>query len=114
MKEMPIKLADIVENPERAMEITPQAIPSLLVKLAAIQSILTALLLDAPAKSKEHTFNPEPDTLLTAEQAAKLLSVTPRWLYRHWKQLPFSRRLSRKTLRFSEAGIRKWQQTKKV
>ena len=56
---------------------------------------------------------PEPDRLLDAEEAAPLLKVTPRWLYRHAKHLPFTRRLSRKVLRFSEAGLLKWRTAKK-
>jgi predicted DNA-binding transcriptional regulator AlpA len=49
-----------------------------------------------------------PDRLLTAEQAAALLNVAPRWCYRHAAELPFTRRIGRKTLRFSEAGLRRW------
>lgn len=45
------------------------------------------------------------DRMLTAQEAAPLLGVTPRWLYDHARQLPFARRLSRKCLRFSEAGL---------
>lgn len=48
------------------------------------------------------------DVLLSPNEAAELLGVTPRWLYRHYKQLPFSRKISRKVLRFSEAGLHRW------
>ncbi len=53
------------------------------------------------------------DTLLTPEQAAQLMGVTSRWLYRHAKQLPFCRKLSPKMLRFSEPGLRRWVAAKK-
>ena len=53
------------------------------------------------------------DRLLKPEEAARMLNVTPRWLYRHAKKLPFTRRLSRKALRFSEAGLLRWQNTRK-
>src|SRR5262249_19374634 len=46
--------------------------------------------------------------LLTPEQTAERMGVEVRWLYRHSKQLPFTRKLSRKVLQFSEAGLRKW------
>ncbi len=52
------------------------------------------------------TAQPEADRLLDVHEAATLLGVTPRWLYRRAKSLPFSKRLSRGVLRFSEAGIR--------
>lgn len=48
----------------------------------------------------------EPDRLLDIHEAATVLGVTPRWLYRRAKSLPFTRRLSRGVLRFSEAGIK--------
>ena len=53
------------------------------------------------------------DTLLTAKEAAALMGVSPRWLYRHAAKLPFTRRINRKNLRFSEAGLRRWLATKK-
>jgi excisionase family DNA binding protein len=49
-----------------------------------------------------------PDRLLTAVQAAAVLGVSKRWLYEHAGRLPFARRLSRRALRFSEAGLRRW------
>ena len=48
------------------------------------------------------------DRLLDVERAAALLDVRPRWLYDHAKTLPFARKLSGRTLRFSEAGLRRW------
>jgi predicted DNA-binding transcriptional regulator AlpA len=53
------------------------------------------------------------DALLTANEAAALMNVKPRWLYRHSARLPFTRRINRKTLRFSEPGIRRWLAAKK-
>ena len=50
----------------------------------------------------------EKDVLLTAEEAAKLIGVNRRWLYRHANKLPFTRRISRKNLCVSEAGLRRW------
>jgi predicted DNA-binding transcriptional regulator AlpA len=47
------------------------------------------------------------DRLLEAEQAAKLLSVSEDWLYRHAKKLPFARKLGPKMLRFSSIGIQR-------
>jgi predicted DNA-binding transcriptional regulator AlpA len=55
----------------------------------------------------------EKDTLLTPEQAAAIIGVDKAWLYRHSKQLPFARRLSRKKIRFNEAGLRRWLASRK-
>jgi hypothetical protein len=51
--------------------------------------------------------------LMTIDEAAAMLRLTPRWLYRHAKQLPFARKLSRKVLRFSRTGAAKWLATKR-
>ena len=54
------------------------------------------------------------DDLLTVGEAAAALRVSPRWLYRHAKTLPFTRKLSRKVLRFSRSGITRWLATKRL
>ena len=43
-----------------------------------------------------------------------MLSVSPDWLYRKARKLPFSRKLGPKMLRFSHLGIEKWIATKKI
>jgi predicted DNA-binding transcriptional regulator AlpA len=55
----------------------------------------------------------EKDRLLTPEEAAEILGQDVRWLYRHANKLSFTRRISRKNLRFSEAGLRRWITTKR-
>jgi predicted DNA-binding transcriptional regulator AlpA len=54
------------------------------------------------------------DRLLSAEEAAKTLSMSTDWLYRHAKKLPFTRKLGPKMLRFSYQGIVKWMATRKL
>jgi len=53
------------------------------------------------------------DRLLTAEDAAGVLSVSPDWLYRNAKTLPFARKIGGKMLRFSSQGMQKWLNTRK-
>jgi predicted DNA-binding transcriptional regulator AlpA len=55
----------------------------------------------------------ETDKLLTPAEAAAILGQTVRWIYRHAAKLPFTRRISKKNLRFSEAGLRRWIAAKK-
>ncbi len=54
------------------------------------------------------------DRLLDADEASKVLSVSPDWLYKHHKTLPFTRRLGPKMLRFSYQGIQKWLTSRKT
>ena len=55
----------------------------------------------------------EADHLLDANEAAKLLSISPDWLYRHAGRLPFTRKLGPKMLRFSYQGIQKYLASRK-
>ena len=58
-----------------------------------------------------------PEKLLTPAEAAALLGGDVEkqisWLYRHSKHLPFTRKLSRKCIRFSESGLKRWMATRK-
>ena len=54
------------------------------------------------------------DSLLDAEEAAITLAVSPDWLYRNAKRLPFTRKLGPKMLRFSYQGIQKYLATRKT
>ena len=56
----------------------------------------------------------ESDRLLDAEEAAQLLSVSPDWIYRHSKRLPFARKLGPKMLRFSAQGLQKYLAIRKI
>ncbi len=96
--------------------IAPEEAMSLVADLARAQSSLLAMAHHAP------TFSPSSrgpafaapmlargdGDLLTIDEAASMLRVSPRWLYRHARTLPFSRKLSRKVLRFSRAGAERW------
>ena len=50
----------------------------------------------------------EKDRLLTAQESAQMLAVSPEWLYRNANKLPFTHRLGPKVLRFSQRGIERW------
>ena len=56
----------------------------------------------------------ENDLLLTVQEAAQALSVSPDWVYHNASKLPFTHRLGPKMLRFSRLGIEKWIGTKKI
>jgi predicted DNA-binding transcriptional regulator AlpA len=91
------------------MRLPLEAIPRIIGQVEQLRAVLWARL-NSPATVQavsESEASMDGD-LLRVDQAAQILGVSVRWLYRHYKQLPFARRLSRKTLRFSEAGLRQW------
>jgi predicted DNA-binding transcriptional regulator AlpA len=54
------------------------------------------------------------DRFLDAKEAARLLSVSEDWLFRHSRKLPFARKLGPKMLRFSYHGIQKYLAARKL
>lgn len=53
------------------------------------------------------------DRMLTVQEAAERLGVDTRWVYRRAKKLPFTRKLSTGTLRFSERGLERWKESRR-
>ena len=101
-------------SPERAVDVPLDRIPALLAQLASVQVALLARLV-ADGNGPKTTPGPaEDDRLLNAEEAASILGTAPRWLYRHARQLPFTRRLSRKVLRFSQGGLKRYMATRRL
>jgi hypothetical protein len=94
---------------ELATSIALEDVPTAVSILAETQARLLARLgvRERAAESEMHPAG-KPDRLLAVDAAAERLGVTPRWLYSHSGELPFTHRLSRKALRFSEAGIERF------
>ena len=101
-------LDELAAHPGRACELAPAVAADLLVRVAGLQPVLLARVLSATTERGGQTEPPAEDRLLTPAEAAARLGTTLRWLYRHANRLPFTRRLSRKVLRFSEVGLARW------
>ena len=80
----------------------------MLVSLAGLQAAVAARLGAGHAGSSLPPTAQESDRLLKAEEVAEQLRRSVDWVYRHAKHWPFTRRLTRRTMRFSEAGLRHW------
>ncbi len=103
------QLVHLLEAPEGIAEIVPTDVPRLLGELETLRVQLIVRLLGGNTGASVDRDNQEvADRLLTVDDAAAVLCVTPRWLYRRSKRLPFAQRLSGKVLRFSEIGLQKW------
>jgi predicted DNA-binding transcriptional regulator AlpA len=100
------QLLVILQDPERVAEVQPGDVPTLLGELEFVRVQLWTRLVSAAVTHVDETQSA--DHLLTLPQAAAALGVSIRWLHRHHRQLPFTRRLSRRVLRFSELGLRRW------
>jgi len=94
----------LLADATRASELSPADAARLLVGLSSVQAALAARVVvgtqsgPTPAPSIE-------DRLLTPEQLAKHFGCSKAWVYRQAPRWPFTRKLSRRVLRFSEAGL---------
>ena len=105
-------LLALLEMPERVSEVPLEQIPALVAEVAseqaalsAIQGALTVRLLVTPGA---HDSGTDGDRLLTAEEVAHVLGVTKRWVQRRARRLPFARHISVRSVRYSEAGLKRW------
>lgn len=92
----------------RLDQVERAALPGLAGEAAALHARILARLMEPTSTVAWPEPTSEPDQLLTAEQAAERLGVKKRWMYRHAETLPFTRRLSGGTLRFSARGLERW------
>jgi hypothetical protein len=80
--------------------LTPEELESLLDRVA--ERVAMRVL------AGNHNSNGHADHWLTPEQAAEKLNVSTKWIYRHARKWRFVERLSRKQLRISDSGLRRW------
>jgi excisionase family DNA binding protein len=85
-----------------ALELPPKALPRLLGEIEEVRCTAMARL-TAPALVQSSGS----DELLAIEEAAHRLGLSKDYLYRHGKELPFTRRIGRKLL-FSALGIERY------
>lgn len=97
------------ESLTRLIEATaPNDLAPLAGAFAAALSRVIARIAAEPAASNAAPQS-EPETgLLTVGEAAQRLGVSPTWLYRNAKDLPFTRKLGHRTLRFDPRGLERW------
>ena len=105
-------LAELLDMPSLAAAVPTASIPSLLGQLESVRAVLLARLINvgapAPLTSIQVPSGTRADHLLTPAEAATRMGVTIRWLYQHHRAFPFAKKLSRRVLRFDEAGLHRW------
>jgi excisionase family DNA binding protein len=77
-------------------------IPDVLGELERVRGVLWARLVTAAPPPR-----PSDDALVDVDEAARLLDMSTKWLYRHARRLPFTRRVGR-SLKFSREGIHRY------
>jgi hypothetical protein len=96
---------ELIEEPGRVAELSHSEAAAFLVKLTVLQAALASRLQDVPQVQSVHRTD---DRLLTAREVADRFARSIDWVYRHARDLPFTVRVTPKTLRFSEEGLRRY------
>jgi len=96
-------LADLERRAADAEAI--QAIAPVAVTLRRVVAELTPLMVPRGVRLDAASAD---DRLLTVTEAAARLCVTPRWLYVHADDFPFTVRLPGRRLRFRALGLASW------
>jgi len=83
-------------------------------RLLVVHDIIVGRLYRDSRQRETRAASPPAERLLNARQAATVLGVALRWMRRHSPRLPFAKKLSYRSVRYSEVGIRKWLQTRRA
>jgi hypothetical protein len=103
----------LARDPSAAIGLPPLVLASLQAQIAAAQGAIAAAMASAPTQSAGLRAVEAADRTLDANQIATELGHTRRWVFRNAGKLPFVRRVSRKSLVGSEAGLRRWRESQK-
>jgi predicted DNA-binding transcriptional regulator AlpA len=96
-----LSAGELVDRPDRLVDVDVDRLSELLVKLTTATALVAARLHTTPQGKIED------DRLLNVAEAAAMLGRSPDWLYRHAKALPFVRRLGGSVM-FSRQGLQKY------
>jgi hypothetical protein len=105
-------LDEIAQTLSRATSLPPAVRGDLIAHCAAIIAALSvpSVAPDSACVTQKH-HELEDDTWLSADEAAALLHKPRRRLFRNARRLPFTRRVSRKSLLCSRNRLERWLQT---
>jgi hypothetical protein len=107
-----LPLDEVLRDPKRLTGLSQELLTEMLARCGAAQGVITAAIIRTAALSKKSGLEREelkPKTkMLNVEEAAEMLHVKRRWLFRNAGRYPFIHRLSQKKLLISEKGLREW------
>jgi hypothetical protein len=104
-------LDELARDPLCAMGLPMPTLAALQAQIAAAQGALAAAMSSASSQAvglravETAAADGRPDRMLTIDEASARLRKGRQWLYRNAARLPFVRRISRKSLLCSEAGL---------
>ncbi len=106
-------LSELATDPGLLEQLSTELLVNVRRQLRHLDCDLDAILAKRLVRHDGPAAPAEPDRLLDKAEAAQIAGVTPAWLLRQAKRLPFARKLSPKVVRFSEQGLRRWLTTRR-
>lgn len=99
-----------VGEPSRLAELTPEQALDAVEVLAVLRAAAVERAMGGASapRSEVGAGAGTPDRLLMAQEVAEALRCSVAQVYRQAPRWPFTRKLSHRVLRFSEAGFREW------
>lgn len=94
-------MADLPDLASLARTLPIDALPDFLGHLATAQGLAFSRLVTPPPTA-------QPDSLITIEEGAPLLGMSPKFVYEHQNELPFVRKMGRRNIRLSTLGIQNY------
>ena len=109
----PEALATLLSDPSRADALPRDEVPELLGRVEQLRAVLWAKLTRPESTNGATTQRSDiekasGDRMLAAAEVAEMIGTDTRYVYRHADGWPFTRRLSKGTVRFSEKGLHCW------
>jgi len=109
----PPSLDEIRRDPARVLDLSPGTIAQLMSDCGAVEGALKAAAAMRPNPPARTASVDQSADWLDADRSAALLHKPRRWLFQNSERLPFVRRLSKKSLVCSEAGLHRWLASRK-
>lgn len=108
-------LAAVIADPNRVDNIPTEELPDILADIERLRVRVWTRLNSPPVRpeSPNESDSESSDRLLDADGVAEVLNVTERYVYDHADEWPFTRRISRRKLRFSKRGLYRWLETRR-
>lgn len=108
-------LVELAADPERLDNLPDEELPEVLAALRELEARVWLRMRRPPETNGDGAHGhhvPKDDKMLNVEEAADILGVTTDWLYNNADDLPFAKRLGRRTRRFSRNGLYRWLETR--
>ena len=98
----------------------PEDLPAAVGELARLHGLALARIIAGSVAPRESEGDRDRSPAVTGEdrwidagEASRISGLSKRWFYEHHRTLPFARKISHKVLRFHEARLRRWLETRK-